>query len=157
MIGSLKLKTPKLKMPRLGLRGFHHLQDGGFINSAVPGRTDKHYVTVDSGSYVLPADHVSALGENNSVAGANVVKKMFAPGTKFGPRLKIPGFAGGGGVESVPIVVAGGEMIIPPNIVRRIGSGNIEKGHATLDRWVLQTRKKHVEKLKALKPPKGSK
>lgn len=156
-----KLKIPKLgfkpEMPKLGFHGFKHLDSGGFINSGVPGRTDKHYVTVPPGSYVLPADHVSALGQNNSIAGADVVRKMFGPGTKFGARLAIPRFAGGGAVEPVPIVVAGGEMIIPPHIVRRIGGGDIEKGHSTLDRWVMDTRKKHIDKLESLKPPKGSK
>ncbi len=81
---------------------------------------------------------------------------MFGPGSKFGPRLKIPKFAGGGTVEPVPIVVAGGEIVLPPNIVRRIGNGDLEKGHECLDRWVKDTRKKHIEKLKSLKPPKGA-
>src|SRR5215470_14523567 len=64
------LKALNLRAPALqGLNGFRHLQDGGFIDSDVPGRTDKHYIRVDSGSYVLPADHVSALGQNNSNAG----------------------------------------------------------------------------------------
>jgi hypothetical protein len=151
------LRMPKLNMPRpRGFRGFKHLDSGGFINSEIPGRTDKHYVTVGSGSYVLPADHISALGQNNSVAGANVVKQMFTTGSKFGPRLRIPKFAGGGAVEPVPIVVAGGEMILPPEIVRRIGNGDLEKGHSVLDKWVMETRQKHVKKLKSLKPPKGS-
>lgn len=146
-------QTSKMKMPK----GFKRMDQGGFINSNVPGRTDKHNVLVPSGSYVLPADHVSALGENNSVAGAEVVKKMFGPGTKFGPRLSIPKFAGGGGVgEPVPVIVAGGEVILPPPVVSRIGGGDIEKGHSILDRWVLDVRKRHISKLKSLKPPKGA-
>lgn len=152
----LPMKFPRYGAGFRGIQGLKHLQDGGFINSDVPGRTDKHYVTVNSGSYVLPADHVSALGQNNSNAGAEVVRNMFGPGSKFGPRLAIPRFAGGGGVEPVPIVVAGGEIVLPPNIVRRIGNGDIARGHEVLDRWVLATRKKHIDKLKSLKPPKGA-
>src|SRR5215469_13016344 len=101
-LGAIHNTFPKIG----GGRRFVHMDKGGFIDSDVPGRTDKHYVTVQSGSYVLPADHVSALGQNNSNAGAEVVRKMFGPGTKFGPRLAIPRFAGGGSVEPVPIVVA---------------------------------------------------
>lgn len=146
--------------PVSGYRGgFQPMLKGGFVATDVPGRTDKHYVTVKEGSYVLPADHVSALGENNSIAGAKVVKDMFGPGTRYGSRLKIPAFARGGGIEprdGVPVVVAGGEIILPPEIVRRIGNGDLGKGHASLDRWVLATRKKHIAKLKSLKPPKGA-
>jgi len=153
----MPMKFPRYGAGFPGAQGkFKHLQEGGFIDSDVPGRTDKHYVTVQSGSYVLPADHVSALGQNNSNAGAQVIRGMFGPGTKFGPRLAIPRFAGGGSVEPVPIVVAGGEIVLPPNIVRRIGNGDIGKGHEILDRWVMATRKKHINKLKSLKPPKGA-
>lgn len=146
--------------PTTGYRGgFQPMEKGGFIATDVPGRTDKHYVTVKEGSYVLPADHVSALGQNNSIAGAKVVRDMFGHGTRYGPRLKIPAFARGGGIresDGVPVVVAGGEIVLPPEIVRRIGNGNLQKGHESLDRWVLATRKKHIKKLKSLKPPKGA-
>lgn len=170
---SQKMKMPddaswktgfKFRLPKIGFtkpsRFFKRMDKGGFIDSDVPGRTDKHYVTVPAGAYVLPADHVSALGENNSVAGAgNVgkeIEKRFGPGTKHGARLKLPKFAGGGSVNSVPIIVAGGEVILPSDVVRRIGSGDLEKGHSKLDEWVLETREKHIAKLKSLKPPKGS-
>jgi hypothetical protein len=53
----------------------------GFLHSAVPGRTDKLPISVSGGAYVLPADHVAALGQGNSLAGANIVNKMF----KMGP------------------------------------------------------------------------
>jgi hypothetical protein len=53
----------------------------GFIHSPVPGRTDKLPISVSGGAYVLPADHVAALGQGNSIAGANIVNKMF----KMGP------------------------------------------------------------------------
>lgn len=53
----------------------------GFLHSPVPGRTDKLPITVKGGAYVLPADHVAAIGQGNSLAGANIVNKMF----KMGP------------------------------------------------------------------------
>src|SRR5258705_5179557 len=49
----------------------------GFLHSSVPGRTDKLPITVGGGSYVLPADHVAALGQGNSNAWANIVSKIF--------------------------------------------------------------------------------
>src|SRR5262245_44950609 len=145
----------RMSFPKMGK--FQRMYGGGFIDSTVPGRTDKHNLFVQSGSYVLPADHVSAIGQNNSIAGADVIKRMFGTGSKFGGRIAVPRFAGGGGVgQDVPVVVAGGEVILPPGTVRRIGNGNVEKGHSILARWVLETRKKHISRLKSLKPPKGA-
>lgn len=57
------------------------LMSQGFLHSSVPGRTDKLPITVNGGAYVLPADHMAAIGQGNSIAGANMVNKMF----KMGP------------------------------------------------------------------------
>lgn len=139
----------------------------GFLHSPVPGRTDKLPISVKGGAYVLPADHVSALGQNNSLAGAEIVNKTFRLGpygstpTKLrGTKVSVPHldlrrskFADGGAAEDVPIVAAGGEIVIPPEaIIERFG--DLEKGHRALDRWVLDTRKKHIRTLRGLKPPK---
>lgn len=139
----------------------------GFLHSPVPGRTDKLPISVKGGAYVLPADHVSALGQNNSLAGANIVNKTFRLGpygstpTKLrGTKVSVPHldlrrskFAEGGAAEDVPIVAAGGEIVIPPEaIIERFG--DLEKGHRALDKWVLDTRRKHIATLRGLKPPK---
>src|SRR5258707_10948120 len=58
----------------------------GFLHSSVPGRTDRLPISVAGGSYILPADHVAALGQGNSNAGANIVNKMF----KMGPYGTTP-------------------------------------------------------------------
>lgn len=55
------------------VRKFH----SGPIHSSVAGRTDHLPITVKSGSYVLPADCVSHLGENNTLAGFKVLRRMF--------------------------------------------------------------------------------
>ena len=50
-----------------------HFADGGFtgfVGSTIPGRTDRHETDLPAGSYVLPADVVSGMGEGNSLAGA---------------------------------------------------------------------------------------
>lgn len=49
----------------------------GPIHSHVAGRTDHLPITVPSGSYVLPADIVSAGGEGNTMAGFKVLRRTF--------------------------------------------------------------------------------
>jgi hypothetical protein len=226
---------------------------GGLINSAIPGRTDRHNIDVPSGSYVLPADVVSGLGEGNTMAGAAVVQKMFGtapygvplahgsgggggsyghmpsppppfrepasppvtfaaggmphlasapmparapvvsgiaphapalptrmPGNPMTPRVMRPvqaspvyhggaagppmaqAFAMGGGASEghengwVPIVAAGGEIVISPSIVKNhplLGRGSLHRGHQILDEFVKQRRAKTIKQLKSLPGP----
>lgn len=143
----------------------------GPIVSSVPGRTDNHPMDVGSGSYVLPADHVSSLGQGNTLAGMEYLKKIGPHGIKKmaaagGPKVpKIPRlglkrkkFAEGGAPEDhagspVPINAAGGEFVIPPEDVAIIGDGDLQRGHAILDHWVVSNRKKHVKTLRKLPGP----
>jgi hypothetical protein len=141
----------------------------GFLHSPVPGRTDKLPISVQGGAYVLPADHVAALGQGNSLAGANIVNKMFKMGpygTPLGglhagrsnvPRLNLnvkpPKFERGGHSKHVPIIAAGGEIVIPPDKIKE-KFGSLDHGHRALDEWVVRTRKHHIKTLKKLKPPK---
>ena len=135
----------------------------GPIVSSVPGRTDDHPMDVASGSYVIPAEAVSHLGENNTLAGLEKLKRMGPHGLK---RLVM---SCGGVVKSVggaattkndqstghpvPIMAAGGEFVVPPEWVHHIGDGDMKKGHQLLDKWVMQNRRKHIDTLRALKPP----
>lgn len=50
----------------------------GPIHSTVAGRTDHLPMHVASGSYVIPADIISAMGEGNSMAGFKVAKSIFS-------------------------------------------------------------------------------
>lgn len=220
---------------------------GGMLDSHIPGRTDKIPLKTRPGSYVLPADIPSALGEGNSQAGAEILKKMFTHSAYGLPPPHINGrafqyphhlnlgshhHARGGKVEAekalpadhqlgmkVPkggsmcanckflatpttcgnngfvewnhgaklpapadeyccdlyghkvqkkadggsaddpsdhahIIAAGGEFIIPKEIVEAVGNGDIKAGHRLLDKFVLHTRKEHIKTLKGLKPPK---
>jgi hypothetical protein len=72
---------------------------GGLVASAVPGRTDRHNINVPAGSYVLPADVVSGLGEGNTMAGAKVVDEMLSTGP-WGTRM--PQIRHGGGYGAIP-------------------------------------------------------
>lgn len=134
----------------------------GPISSTVPGRTDHHPIDVSGGSYVIPAECVSNLGENNTNAGMvkldevmnstpEEIRKFFGatpPSRAAGGRSDDRGVG-----DRVPINAAGGEFVIPPNIVEIIGYGDIKRGHATLDAWVMKRRKNHIETLRGLAPP----
>lgn len=115
----------------------------GFISGNTPGRADAKPVSVASGTYVVPADVVSGLGEGNTLAGAGLIDRMFSTepfGIKSPPRGRghtIPRapslpreeqpYAKGGGVEekaggqgddgNVPIYISDGEFAIPPDNV----------------------------------------
>lgn len=164
---------PNLNMESMVMRGASYgLRHEGMINSSIPGRTDKLPMNVPAGSYVLPADIPSALGQGNSMAGGQILKKMFSSGpyglpTMRGargvrqprlnlrtPRLPRGTFADGGGADHVPIIAAGGEYIIHPDVVRDIGHGDIKSGHKVLDKFVLQVRQHNIKTLKKLPGPK---
>lgn len=161
-------------------RSSHIQHNGGMIQSSIPGRTDKIPLNVKSGSYILPADVPSALGQGNTMAGGDILRNMLKKGPygvrpmsakpralglpKLGKpkRMRMPTvpmaptmkFASGGESGNVPIIAAGGEWVVPPEIVNDIGGGNMDVGHRTLDKFVLDVRKRNIQTLKNLKPPK---
>src|SRR5262249_6787031 len=67
-------------MPWFARNEARSMMHTGPIPSIVPGRTDRHGMKVPSGSYVLPADHVSSLGQGNTQAGYAILNKMFHSG-----------------------------------------------------------------------------
>lgn len=116
----------------------------GALISDVAGRTDHLPLDVASGSFVIPADIVSSLGEGNTLAGTKVLDDMFP---KQSPRLQ---FASGG---RVPIMAAGGEYILTPEQVAVVGAGDLSAGHDTLDAWVLAQRDQTIKTLQRLPRP----
>ena len=64
------------------------------------------------------------------------------------------GMADGGAAPGVPIVAAGGEYVIPPEDVVRIGGGNLDHGHKILDAFVKKMRQKTIKTLQGLPGPK---
>lgn len=141
------------------------------ISSEVPGRTDQIPATVPSGSYVLPADVVSGLGEGNTMAGSAVISRMLKTGP-WGvdmptsrhrdtippppprPSRRTQYAQGGMSPGKAKIIVAGGEHIIHPNDVARIGGGDMNRGHNILDTFVKKVRARTIAKLKKLPGPK---
>lgn len=51
---------------------------GGFLDTHGHGRTDDIPLNIPTGSYVLPADIVSALGQGNTLAGAKAVQEILS-------------------------------------------------------------------------------
>ena len=120
----------------------------GPIHSPVAGRTDHLPMHVPSGSYVIPADIVSSLGEGNTMAGYRAVKMMFRDAAAGA-------YAAGGGVgEPVPIVAAGGEYVLSPDEVIWAGKGDLDAGHRALDNWITGTRKELIKTLQKLPGPR---
>lgn len=150
----------------------------GPIHSSVAGRTDHLPIHVESGSYVIPADIISAMGEGNTVAGFKVAKNIFetadrtkgepykAAGVPYGGSgvpyasqdlpyaATEPKKAAGGASASVPIVAAGGEYVIPPESVAALGNGDMDHGHKILDAFVKKMRAKTIRTLTNLPGPK---
>lgn len=140
----------------------------GPIVSEVPGRTDNHPMAVAAGSYVLPAEHVSHLGENNTLAGLSHLKKIGPQGIRKMAH-SAPGAtsviskhrrrASGGRTQEAPtghpieINAAGGEHVMSPEDVKVVGDGDVLLGHALLDNLVMKQRDKHINTLRSLKPP----
>ena len=78
----------------------------GAIVSHIPGRTDKIPMDVKSGSFVIPADIVSGLGQGNTLAGIKKVQDLF--------EHHVSGFPAEADIsEPVPIIAAGGRL--PPD------------------------------------------
>ena len=114
----------------------------GPIHSNVAGRTDHLPINVPSGAYVIPADIISAMGEGNTMAGFRIANNV------FGLQEVTPDD------HPVEIVAAGGEYVISPTNVARIGGGDMDNGHSILDSFVKKYREKTVATLKALPGPK---
>jgi hypothetical protein len=159
--GGHTIHQPHLHKPKLN--SGHHKVHVGPIHSSVAGRTDHLPMHVPSGAYVIPADIISGMGEGNTMAGFKVAKSLFsshfygsgepygASGLPYG--MPAPRKASGGSA-TVPIVAAGGEYVISPDDVRRIGQGDLDSGHKILDHFVKKYREKLVKTLSKLPGPK---
>lgn len=147
-----------------------HFADGGFVNSSVPGRTDRIPTSVASDSYVLPADIISGLGQGNSLAGAHIMDMILKTGP-YGTNLQphrtgnnIPkppapynentALAKGGKAHKADVVIAGGEYLVKPETVFRIGNGSMARGHKILDDFCLKMRAHNIKTQQKLPRPK---
>jgi hypothetical protein len=122
----------------------------GPVRAPIPGRTDRLPIHVHSGSYVLPADTVSALAEGNSEAGFVVVQKMIEDAMRRTPPTEDEAEEPR---SKVAALVAGGEYVLSPDEVRAFGDGDLDAGHKELDDFVKSVRERHIKTLRKLPPP----
>lgn len=141
--------------------GFHAPGNHGLVASKTAGRADRISTGIKPNSFVIPADVVSGVGEGNTSNGAELLHKMFGlkPGTT--PYVgaspissESVGFANGGVAQDVPVLLSGGEYVVHPDSVKRLGNGDLSEGHKILHKFVTMSRQKNIQKLKRLKPPK---
>ena len=164
--GPMDYRKANLNIPHIEYPMHAELTHKGPIHSPVAGRTDHLPTKLDSGSYVIPADIISSMGEGITMAGFKIARRMFsgkpysqqkqpyssegmpyAQGKPYGARAS-------GGRAPVEVVVAGGEYVITPEEVTQLGNGDIDHGHEILDHFVTGYRKKTIETLKKLPGPK---
>ena len=165
--GPMDYRKADLNIPQIDYpMGKPDLTHKGPIHSPVAGRTDHLPTKLDSGSYVIPADIISSMGEGNTMAGFKIARRMFS--SKPYSQEKKPyspegmpydqgkpyGARADGGRAPVEVVVAGGEYVITPEEVTQLGAGDIDYGHEILDHFVTGYRKKTIETLKKLPGPK---
>lgn len=152
-----------------------HFAQGGVVGplfSNEGGRTDTLPISVPSGAYVIPADVVSGLpgAEGSSLAGHNLLGKLFsmqpfsadaAPyGASSVPLKHKRGLARAKGGKAddetghpVQIMAAGGEHVVDPETVKRLGNGDLTAGHKVLDAFVKHVRAENIKSLKKLPGP----
>jgi hypothetical protein len=116
---------------------------GGAVTGALVGNTggraDKLKTAVRPGSHIIPADCVSHHGEGNTLAGFEVMKRIFGDD----PPQTADMAAGG----AVPVYLSDGEYAVSPEGVERYG------GHEKIDQFILASRAQAIETLKRLPPP----
>jgi ADP-ribose pyrophosphatase YjhB (NUDIX family) len=137
------LRPKKLRPPHAFRQALHRMHTGP-IHSSVAGRTDHLPIHVPSGSYVIPADIISGMGEGNTIAGFKHARRMFGgspyghEGGPYGQGAGPYGMASGGAIRHR----AAGILFKAPDdkilLMRRAGrdhrgewglpGGGIEKG-----------------------------
>jgi Family of unknown function (DUF6496) len=176
-VGNMNMaKSANLNPGKIQGAGDRQLMHGPIL-SAVAGRTDAHRGAVPSGSYVIPADVVSGRGQGNTIAGSNVLSRMFkmgpygSSGGAIHPGRSMPHafpapkmqqiMARGGKAKDkhrhvgkpVPVNLAGGEFIVPPANLMQVVHPNLDTAHKIMDQFVLNERKKLRKTLGKLPPP----
>jgi hypothetical protein len=117
----------------------------GSLTGLTPGRADLIHTKVPSGSHVIPADVVAALGDGNTMSGLNRLTQFFS-------RLGKKKFALASG-GSVNAGLSDGEFIVSPEQVLAVGAGNADAGHDLIDRLILNIRDNYIRHLAELPGP----
>lgn len=138
----------------------------GLIPGTTGGRADAVPMNLAPHSHVIPADVVSGWGQGNTSAGAANLQHALSTGPfglslprvpSRGPKLssppRMPRMARGGAANGIRTMVSPGEVIVPPEDVHRIGSGDFDKGHDWIDRLIVHSRKQIIHHMRKLPGP----
>jgi hypothetical protein len=139
----------------------------GFLHGSTPGRADDVQTTALAGSHIIPADVVAGLGEGNSLAGARKMQEIISTGPHGTSLPRGGGGRGpprppgefrdskGGGIsaERTKVALSHGEFAVHPRDVLRFGHGDEKAGHDYWDKFIVEQRKKQIDKLKKLPGP----
>ncbi len=102
----------------------------------------------------------AGMGQHSMRSPAARAKSATPKLAQHSGQKRIPGmkqFAEGGEVDDgIPIIAAGGEYLVEPEVVQSIGGGDVQQGHDILDKFVKKVRAHNIKTLKALPGPKRS-
>jgi len=100
-----------------------------------------------------------AAGAPYGASAPALKRKPMKPPPPPQPMQETPAVVAQGGVvggkpgPGTPINISGGEFVIPPEEVERLGRGDTNRGHEILDAWVNHRRAEHIKTLKRLPGP----
>ena len=123
---------------------FPHRAEGGGISA--PGMHE----TSIAGTPHITLPHLSGLPHPHVTAPSHLAGIPRMNGIGSLPHMTKLHMADGGKAQSVPVRLSDGEFVFGPEWVKRFGGGDPVKGHAALDKWIVETRKesiKHQQKL----------
>lgn len=168
--GGLSLSSPPY-YERGAIRSMQEdtFHPAGLFKSDVAGRTDRLPRSVPADSFVMPADVVSGLGQNNTAAGAKILDGILSSGPYGTPlprsRRATGGTADGADSGLSHVMVAGGEYLISRNQLVNIGAkmrhagksrarSDLAAGHEWARGMVDKVRKMQMDFLKHAPKPK---
>lgn len=129
----------------------------GLIHSATAGRADLVPARLRRGSYIIPADVVSGLGEGNTLAGAKMLHASLPEAAAMaaaGPVAHAAGGLAGEDPDELEVRLSGGEYQVAPDQVLALGRGDVQAGAKALDELVHAVRAKARRALDTMPPPK---
>lgn len=143
--GTAMPEKPRQRATIPHVSGGRHLAGGGGIHINPQHRGLLHENLHIPAGQKIPAKRLKSAEKNASPAEMKRIT--------FAENAKKWHHADGGKTEVVPILGAGGEMLVSPEHVRAIGHGNLKLGHRVLDAWVVKRRKELVKELQKLPGP----
>jgi hypothetical protein len=113
----------------------------GLVRGKGRGRHDTVHLKIVDGSYVVPADVVSAIGEGNSEAGDYLLSSMF--------MLEAPQTS-----ANVDVLCSCGEWIVRPDkLVLHFRVATLSEAHDEMDAQVIRWRREYIQTLGELPRP----